>query len=246
MKLKSIYILILLMAFTLSTNVASAQVDGQVPPKPPMKGEFKKNMEVRKEERKEIRTERKDDIKELRASTTMMKKEMKGEMKEMRKNGEATTSEMFKKMKDKRQELTKSMRKDTFEIRKNALIKELKIVIDNLVANRTKISDRITKIEAEGKDVTAAKADLVIADEKIAKAKTAVDGLATLVAPEVKTKTASPTEVDLSKPRQAGDAAIKAVKDARDALKKVVSDLGMKVGTENKVPVKTTTETSAN
>jgi hypothetical protein len=246
MNFKSIYILILLLAFTLSTNVASAQVDGQVPPKPPMKGEFKKEMEVRKEvrkeERKEIRTERKDDVKELRASTTMMKKEMK----EMRKNGEATTSEMFKKMKDKRQELTKSMRKDTFEIRKNALIKELKIVIDNLVANRTKISDRITKIEAEGKDVTAAKADLVIADEKIAKAKTAVDGLATLVAPEVKTKTASPTEVDLSKPRQAGDAAIKAVKDARDALKKVVSDLVMKVGTENKVPAKTTTETSAN
>ncbi len=121
------------------------------------------------------------------------------------------------------------MKVDVFAIRKDALIKELTMTLNNLFRIRNKTVDLITRAESKGRDMTKARAQLVIADEKLAKARIAVDVLKALSAPV--TSTASTTvSVNLDKPRKVGDDAIKAVKDARDALKKVVEFVAQSMG----------------
>src|SRR6185369_8929686 len=97
------------------------------------------------------------------------------------------------------------------------------------------------KAEQSGRTMTNAKNLLVIADQKITSAQSAIDTLANLSATSTiatstqATSTASTTtEVDLGKPRVIGSAAIRAVKDAQRALKDVVvaiaHSMGLKLG----------------
>lgn len=169
------------------------------------------------------REDRREDRKDLRASTTMMRKDLR-----------ASTTEMFKKFKDDRKEIIEKMRKDAFEIRKGALVEHLNFALENLLNIRGRINERITKAESEGRTMTEAKAQLVIADKKLADAKIAVDALAALNISTGNTSAAAEAsttaEIELAKPREVGDAAIKAVKDARDALKKVVDAIAKNMG----------------
>ncbi len=239
MKLKITYLGFFLLLLSLTIGIGSAQAaEPTAGPgaKPVIKADVKLQVEKVREERKEIRQDRKEDMKDLRASTTMMLNGMRKEGKELRedlrasttmakRDIRASTTEMFKKMKDEKKEMMKNMKKDAFEIRKNALVKQLTLTLENLANIRSRVNERITKLESEGKSMTEAKAALAIADDKLAKAKTAVDSLSSLSAPttaNTSAAAAADAEVELTKPRQIGDAAIKAVKEARDALKAVV------------------------
>ena len=74
------------------------------------------------------------------------------------------------------------------------------------------------------------------AKEKIEKAKAEVAAFDALPAPSPSTTASTDAsltttaEVDLAKPRALGDAAIKSVKEARDALQKVVVSIGHNMG----------------
>jgi hypothetical protein len=240
-------------AFALSIQLAQEQ-QGQP--------QIKTRLEVRQknmEERKEVRGEFRNEIRDMRASTSIEIKGIRADMKDARKEfGEerkelkeerkenignlkmaiqlrrASSTDMFKKLNNEKKDLLKKMKKDDFESRKKALLNQLNISLENLSAIKTRISDRILKAELEGRNVTDAKSALAIADDKLAKAKTAVEALSTLQAPAPSSGTASSTEVDLTKPRQVGDEAIKAVKEARDAYKKVVDIIAKGMGLGNK------------
>lgn len=222
MKLKTINTALLLVAVTLAINSSVAfAAEGKNPPLRPMgearemgirsdlKVKISSSTEQRREDRKEVRDERREEMKDLRASTTLKMIEIRRDIKN------ASSSEMFKKIGDQRQEIVKKMKKGAFEIRKNALVKELNITLDNLGNIRERINTRIVSMETGSTSMSEAKALLAIADDKISKAKTAVGALSALTA-------SSTDDVDLGKPRQVGDVAIKAVKDARDALRDVL------------------------
>lgn len=179
------------------------------------------------------REDRREDRKDLWASTTMMRKEFR-----------ASTTDMFKKFKDDRKDVVEKMRKDAFQIRKEALVEHLNFALENLGDIRNRINERINKLDAEGKDTTAAEADLAVADTKIASAKVSIDALAALNDTSVSATASSTAEVELAKPRQVGDAAIKAVKDARDALKEVIQEIVKLVGKGRTMNATTTASTT--
>jgi hypothetical protein len=168
---------------------------------------------IKKDAIKDLRTDFKDERRVLMASSTMTKREIK-----------ASTTDMFKNFKDQRKELGKKMKKNLFENRLSALVKQLRITLENLTNIRGRVSDRIVNAEKAGRTMTTAKASLIIADEKLAKAKTAVDALASI---KVSSTTA---DIELVKPRITGNAAIKAVKDARDALRNTNVDIAQNMG----------------
>lgn len=160
----------------------------------------------------------------------------------------ASSTMMFKAIKEQKKEVLRKMKTDVFQIRKNALEKELQLSISNLSIIRDNISNRITKIEASTstdkiRDMTAAKAALATADEKILKARTAVELFSNTAFTTISTSTVSTsTDVTLEKPRKIGDEAIKAVKEARDSLKKVVEIIAHTLG----IKVETATSTKSN
>jgi hypothetical protein len=135
------------------------------------------------------------------------------------------------------------MEAKTFEIRKNALIKELNIALRNLDSVDERVKARIEKLSGEGKDVSSIKNLLATAEEKLNKAKIDVKSLDSIsVASTTPSTGTSTAEVDLSKPRVLGNTAIKSVKDARDAFKKVVEAIAHLSG--NKIDKQATTTPS--
>ena len=227
MKLKITYILVLVALFTVATYSAHAQVQAGL--------ETRIKLDGNEEGRKEIRTEKKADLKNLRASTSVMMKDLKGEYKDMRKDMmssttmnkrevHASTTEMFRLMKDQKRELQKNMKREAFEIRKDALVNILNKSLVNLTDSRERINKRILKLEGEGRTMTDAKAALAVADDKLAKARIAVDALAAVNVSVTSTGAAvsATANIELTKHRVVGDTAIKAVKEARDALKVVL------------------------
>ncbi len=215
--------MVCVLTFSAVAIVKAEDGQGNAPIRP-----LKAQLNANKEVRKEINKEKKEEIKDLREV-----------VKEERKDLRASSTEMFKKNKDDRKELAKKMQINMFEIRKNALIKELNFSLNNLTDIRGRINNKITKIEAGSTTATEARAALVIADDKLAKAKIAVDAFTAFSYSTSTPKTGSTTpEINLDKPRKIGDAAIKAVKDARDALRKVI-DIVAKM--EKKGPKNATT-----
>ncbi len=146
----------------------------------------------------------------------------------------ASTSAMFKENKQMRKEIAKKMELRQFEARKNALLKELNHALANLADISVRIDARIVKAEGEGRTMTDAKALLVIANDKLIKAKADVDAFRALTATSTVTNASTTAEVELTKPRVLGDAAIKSVKEAREAFQKVVvaiaKGMGLKIG----------------
>jgi hypothetical protein len=164
--------------------------------------------------------------------------------------GTTTKTEMFNNFKEQRKEIMKKMKRSAFENRRDTLVKHLRNSLESLANIRGRINDRIINAEKTGRIMTEAKAALVIADGKIAKARVAVDALAVVNTIASSTgAVATSTDVDLSKPRQIGDAAIKAVKEARDALRNanvlVAQNMGLgKIGGVATTTATTTTVTS--
>lgn len=255
LKKYSLLFVILSMVFTLPF-VSSAQTGSTEPvsptQKPPVSGrpDLKTRVESRIENNENNRglrqaEKRVENIKER----VEIKKEKRDDIKSMKLDENASTSErlsMFKK--NMRDDMKKKMEIKTFEIRKNALIKELNVALRNLDSVDERVKARIEKISAEGKDVSSIKTLLTSAEEKLAKAKIDVKSLDSLSPASSTPSTGTSTsEVDLSKPRVLGNAAIKSVKDARDAFKKVVEEIAHKSGNkiEKQATSTPTTQTSS-
>lgn len=147
----------------------------------------------------------------------------------------ATTTVMVKEMLRVRQEKLQEMRHDLFEFTKKRIVKELNQAITNLKQIRDRVVSRISKAEGEGKDMTEAKAKLTIANDKITIAENALVSVNALNASST-TQTDAQASIDLTKPRQVANDAIKAIKDARSALNDVIiaiaKSLGLKLGTK--------------
>ncbi len=175
---------------------------------------------------KDVRGDFRDDVKDI-------KKDAKDEVKDlMRDHRNSTTS-------PNKQELRREIELRLFQAHKDMLVRQLNLAVTNLKQIRERISSRITKAEQSGKNMTESKALLVTADAKIVAAETAITALANF---SVGTSTASttgttPATVKLDKPREIGDKAIKAVKEARDALLKVIVSIG-------RIPAPTVTATT--
>lgn len=188
---------------------------------------LEKKQEIKKEIR-DVRMERKEEVGDIR-------REAYAEMKLIR----ASSTDMFKK-KDMRQEIKQKMDAKTFEVRKAALVKELGISLTNLTNISARIESHIVKAE-EKVEMMEARELLAIANEKLTAAKTAVSAFEASANEIMGTSTpaSTATEVNLTKPRMAGDAAIKAVKEARDAFQKVVVTIAHSMGA-NKVNASST------
>jgi hypothetical protein len=161
-------------------------------------------------ERKEIRDDRREEVMETRR-----------EGREEMKNATNTPD---------RREIRRDMRKDIFQIRKEALIKQLNVSIENLKQVRERIVSRIDKATSAGRDMAAAKSALAIADAKIATAISALETLKSYTPPTPTASSTDPTSIDLTKPRQIADAALKAVKDAHESLTAVVRAIARAMG----------------
>lgn len=180
-------------------------------------------------ERKDIRQERREEVGDIR-------REGREDMRN------ASTS-------DDRREIRKDMRIDIFKVRKEAIIKQLTVSLNNLKQIRDRVASRIEKAGSEGRDMTKAKSSLVIADAKIQDAINAVETLKVYTAP-IPTASSTDTVVDLVKPRQVGETAIKAVKAAHEALVAVVRAIAHAMGLGNNAtttpPIIPPTPTSTN
>jgi hypothetical protein len=116
------------------------------------------------------------------------------------------------------------------------LIERLTKALDTLTLTKTNLSTLIDKRVAEGKPVGNAKALLATASTKIESARKAVNAVV-IWKPDV--KTATTTEISLTKPRATANIAIKAVQDARLAIVAVMRELKGK-----EKPVETATSTN--
>lgn len=147
-----------------------------------------------------------------------------------------------------RREIRKDMRKDEFRARKNAIVKQLSVSLNNLKQIRERIATRIQKAASEGRNMTEAKRLLVIADGKIVLAQQAVKAVMDLN-PNVTASSTATTSltIDLGKPREIGDVAIKALRQANEALTMVVRAIAhsMGLGNASSTPSVTSTETTS-
>lgn len=174
-------------------------------------------MQNNREAREDIRTEKKDtikgikeDMREKMASTSV--KNMMG----------TTTRGMMGERKEERKEIRQTARKDVALAEKDALVKRLTLALENLTKAKTSISSIIDKRVADGKTVGDAKKLLETASTKIDVAKKAV---LAVVAWKPDTKSASSTEISLTKPRETANTAIKATQDARKAIDAVIKEI---------------------
>ncbi len=207
---------------------------------------IKETIENRLEKNRDVRNPLIEKKKEMREEAKELRSDMRAEAKLMR----ASSTDMFKKSaearKDIREEIKKKMKLNEFNARKNALVKELTVAISNLTNISTRIEARITKAEAEGRVMTDSKALLAIANEKLATAKIEVAAFQALSidssATASSTETSATAEVDLIKPRTLGDAAIKSVKEAKEAFQKVIVSIAHNMEAE----VKSSSEVETN
>jgi len=139
------------------------------------------------------------------------------------------SSTMRERMKDYRQD-AKQTRLDTFALRQNNLVEELTKAITNLKQIRARISTKMDASATTSVDFSAARTALTTADSAISSAETAIQALASFTPPTVTSSSIASTTVDLTKPRQIGTDAIKAVNDARKALGDVVRAIAQALG----------------
>jgi len=144
-----------------------------------------------------------------------------------------------------RKNIRKEIRKDEFAVRKEALSKQLDVAIQNLKQIRERINARITKSEQAGDDMVQAKSLLVLADAKIV---TAEQALATFKAYVPTASSTATTTIEMARPREIADNAIKANKAAHEALVEVVRAIahamGLDLGEKNKETATSTSSTS--
>lgn len=181
----------------------------------------------------------KNAIKENRDEMKKEAKETRGEIRDIRQDArkemrEATTSE-------DRKEVANQARLDVFKAKQDRLIKELTLAIENIKQIRNRVASRIDKAASEGRNMTEPKKLLVGVDQKIGVAQDAVKALSTMTPPPPRNPTTTPDMVNVEKPRQLGEDAIKKVKVAREALNAVVVSIAKHMGQGPKDKPATTT-----
>lgn len=146
-------------------------------------------------------------------------------------------------MMGEKRELKMTAKKEVALNIKTALVERLTKALNELTLVKTNLSTYIDKQVAAGKSVGNAKTLLATASTKIEAARKAI---AAVVAWKPDVKTASSTEISLTKPRETATTAIKAVNDARQAIHAVINELrGNKTKPEEKkTEPKETTETN--
>lgn len=239
MKLRKINIVILLLSIisiSAGTLVAQAEVNSTSSInklKAKIEKPFEKNRDIRNTE-----------IKNLRASTTAQIRQIRTEDKKEIKNIRASSTAMFKEIKGEKKIIAKNMQLREFEIRKNSLVRELNNALKNLDNINGRINTRIASSTASGRDMTEAKVALIIAENKLATAKTVVGAFASSTYASSTVSTGTTTNVTLDRPRKEGDTAIKVVKDARDSFKIVVEAIAHNMGLGNRKDDNSTTTTT--
>lgn len=125
------------------------------------------------------------------------------------------------------------MRQDMFETRKRMVAKELDVAIGNLNNISSRLSSRIAKEAAAGRDMTEASSSLVSANAQIQVAALAVTALENYLPTASSTVTAS-TTVSLDTARGLASTAQDDIKAAQRALNDVVvaiaHSMGLKIG----------------
>ena len=178
-------------------------------------------------ERKEIRTESRGEIRDIREEGKMMRKNASSSM--------------------ERKEIRKNVRKDVFQAQQKRLVAQLELALTNLKQVRARIISRIEKSEATNRDMTEARKLILIADTKINLAAQEIASLATYTSPVTASSTATTTdssEIELSKPREFSNAAIKAVKAAHKSLVDVIVAIAQNMGVKGEVQATTTSATT--
>jgi len=133
-----------------------------------------------------------------------------------------------------RREERREMRRDVFEIRKNALTRQLNVSLNNLKQLSERIASRIDKALENGKDMSKAQSLLILADAKIDAAELAIAELGTFVSNlpvASSTATTASSTIDLTKPREVGEKAIQAIKEAHKALVETIKAVAQSLGT---------------
>lgn len=155
--------------------------------------------------------------------------------------GHATTtaSTTFAFMRDGYLNNGRAMLQRIFSLRKQNVVRETKIALQNLTQIRGRIDSRIGKEEQAGKNMTDPRSLLAIADTKIQIAQDAVNAFASFE-PHASTTATASTTVDLISARAMLQNAQSAVKDAQKALAEVVRSLMKTAG--DAMPTSTTTD----
>lgn len=204
--------------------------------KPAVNGMRKENLEQNKDlrnkmlgERKEIANERREDVKTLR-----------NEKREDFKNASSTSEKklIIERFRDAKGELLKKARKDEVISRQKMIVNELTLKLKYLKDAANRIENILAKMESQGKSVTDARLALDTAGKKIVAAEVAIDAFKNWKPTE--TGTASTTEVSLTKPREAAQGAITAIKDAAEALRKILPSVEPKREATASTTVQTT------
>lgn len=194
------------------------------PARPGVMKQMRGNIEQNKDVRNTIRIEKKEAVGEVR-----------GNMRENLKGLSSTTPGMMGSttragiMMQKR-EIRTTAKKEVALAQKDALVKRLNLAIENLTKAKANVTAFIEKRESEGKSIGAAKELLATFSTKLTAAQKAVGAV---VAWKPDPKTASSTEISLTKPRETANVAIKAVNEARGAFEAVVKELRAQAKPEN-------------
>ena len=130
---------------------------------------------------------------------------------------------------------------DFFRVQQANLIDQLTIALTNLQNIDTRIQVKIQDEQNSGVDMTNASELLTAAESKITAAS---DAIQVIVNYNPATSTAT-TTIDLEKPRQLGDDAIKALNDAKQALNDVVRAIEQAIGASLTGTATTTASTTS-
>lgn len=221
----------------------SADVDTSGRQKPPVdiKSRIRENSDLRQQNRKDARavaSSTRMDKKDINTTARMEAKDAREEGKIMRKNASSSME---------RKENRKNVRMEVFQARQKRLVAQLELALTNLKQVRTRIISRIEKSEAANRDMTEARKLILIADTKITLAAQEIASLATYTPPVTASSTATTTdssEIELSKPREFSNAAIKAVKVAHKSLVDVIVAIAQNMGVKGEVRATTTSATT--
>ncbi len=232
-----------------STSVEIEIEDSSSKPLRENRGPSQTDIKTRIREKQEFRQENRGDIRTLASTTRMERKEIRtesrGEIRDIREEGKMMRKNASSSM--ERKEIRKNVRKDVFQAQQKRLVAQLELALTNLKQVRARIISRIEKSEATNRDMTEARKLILIADTKINLAAQEIASLATYTSPVTASSTATTTdssEIELSKPREFSNAAIKAVKAAHKSLVDVIVAIAQNMGVKGEVQATTTSATT--
>ena len=207
-----------------------------------------REMQAREVQARELKVKQEAEIRARllnnRASTTMQRMEIRDDRREqvqdIRKDGRMGM--MNASNTPERRDIRINTRIEVLKVRRDAMVKQFRVSISNLEQIAGRISTRIDKIAASGKDLSEAKGLLVTALAKIDSAKSAVGIVADYDFSLVNASSTSLTQADLNKVREIGEGAKNAIKESHDALVATVNSVAHSLGVKTETPTNTTNQ----